>query len=375
MKAPMTAITTIRALTLAALVLAGTQASAQRVVLYGLIDNAVEHIDNVGPAGYSVTRMPSTSASLPSRWGMRGSEDLGAGLSAVFTLESGFGADTGASGQAGRLFGRQAFVGLSGNWGTVGLGRQYTMLTWALGDADLIGPMVFGLGSLDNYLPNARADNAITYRAKFDGLSVGAGYSVGRDSANPTPNNPSGTNCGGEVAGDRKACREWSALLKYDQTGWGVAAAIDRQQGGTGAWAASGLTSSALSDTRAMLNGYARFASAKLAGGLIHRTNQGTPGRPRSDLWFAGVNYPVTQLFHVDVQLARLKFDASPDKALLGVVRGTYNLSRKTAVYAAVGRIDNDAGLALSVSSGAGGSNPVAGGSQTGVVAGLRVAF
>ncbi|PMY01052.1 porin, partial [Pseudomonas sp. GW460-13] len=64
-----------------------------------------------------------------SRWGLRGVEDLGSGLKALFVLESGFGLDDGKSQQGGRLFGRQAYVGLeSDQVGRVTFGRQYTSL-------------------------------------------------------------------------------------------------------------------------------------------------------------------------------------------------------------------------------------------------------
>ncbi|MFP3617304.1 porin, partial [Paraburkholderia sp. SIMBA_050] len=48
-----------------------------------------------------------------SRWGLRGTEDLGGGLKAIFVLENGFSVGTGAAGQGGAMFGRQAYVGLS----------------------------------------------------------------------------------------------------------------------------------------------------------------------------------------------------------------------------------------------------------------------
>ena len=55
------------------------------------------------------------------------------------------------------------------------------MLGGSLADADIIGPSQFALGSMDPYLPNARSDNAIGYRGKFGGVTVGATYSLGRD--------------------------------------------------------------------------------------------------------------------------------------------------------------------------------------------------
>jgi predicted porin len=363
------------ALALAVLALASAGAAAQQVTIYGVIDVAVERISNTTAAGVTNWRMPSTTGSVPSRWGLRGSEDLGNGLKAVFTLESGFAPGTGALGQAGRSFGRQAFVGLSGPWGTVALGRQYTMTFWSLLDADVIGPMVFAIGSLDPYIPNARVDNAISYRGTFSGLTVGATYSLGRDAANPTPNNPAGTNCPGTVGGDTKSCRAWSALLKYDQPTWGVALAGDTLRGGAGSWPAAGLTSSSLTDTRITLDGYVRVAGIKLGGGVIRRDNEGSATTPRSDLSFFGASWPVTPALTVDAQVARLKYKGSPNSADLLVLRGNYALSKRTSLYAALGHIANDGTLAVSVSGGAPGSAPPAGESQHGLVAGIRHAF
>lgn len=364
-----------RALALAGLSLLCGTAAAQQVTIYGIVDVAVERISNTTAAGVTNWRMPANTGSVPSRWGLRGSEDLGNGLKAVFTLESGFAPGTGALGQAGRSFGRQAFVGLSGPWGTVALGRQYTMTFWSLLDADVVGPLVFGLGSLDPYIPNARVDNAISYRGSFSGLTLGATYSLGRDAANPTPNNPAGTNCPGTVAGDTKACRAWSVLAKYDQPTWGVALAHDALRGGAGSWAAAGLTSSSLTDTRTTIDGYVRFAGVKLGGGVIRRDNEGNAATPRSDLAFVGVNWPLTPAFSVDAQLAQLKFKGSPNKASLAVLRGNYALSKRTSLYAALGHIDNSGTLAVSVSGGAPGSAPPAGEAQHGLVAGVRHVF
>ena len=83
------------------------------VTLYGVVDLAVERVKGAT----SLVRLTS-GQQQGSRWGLRGVEDLGGGLKASFVLESGFNADAGTSGQGGRLFGRQAFLGLGGDWGT-----------------------------------------------------------------------------------------------------------------------------------------------------------------------------------------------------------------------------------------------------------------
>ena len=256
----------------AALMAVAASASAQNVTIYGVIDTAIEHLDNVGPKSDSVTRMPGVTGSVPSRLGFRGSEDLGGGLSAVFTLENGFAPDSGGLNQGGRFFGRQAWVGLSSNWGTFSMGRQYNMLFWSQVDSDILGPHMFGSSSIDSYLPNARVDNSIGYRGTFSGLTIGATYSLGRDAVNAGPS-PGGTNCAGENGADSQACREWSVLLKYDTPTWGAALASDQIKGGPGAFA--GLTNSGLTDRRDTVTGWARFDTVKVGAGLIARHNDG----------------------------------------------------------------------------------------------------
>lgn len=215
---------------------AGGASAQSSVTIYGVIDAAAEHVNNVGAGGDGLTRMPSLTGSAPSRLGFRGTEDLGGGLGALFTLEMGIAPDSGTMNQGGRAFGRQSFVGLSGPWGSVTLGRQYTMLFWSILDADILGPNIYGSSSLDSYIPNARADNSIAYRGTFSGFTVGATYSLGRDTVNAGPS-PAGSNCAGESGTDKQACREWSALVKYDAPMWGAALAVDEMRGGAGAFA------------------------------------------------------------------------------------------------------------------------------------------
>lgn len=355
---------------LGALALPLGAAQAQGVTLYGIVDVAVEHITDVGPAGNGLTRVPSLTGSLPSRFGLRGAEDLGGGLRAVFTIENGFASDMGTPTQGGRFFGRQAWVGLAGPWGQLTLGRNYTMLFWSLLEADIMGPALYSSGSLDAYVPNARIDNSVAYQGRFGGFTLGATYSFGRDAVNAGPG-PAGTNCAGENANDKKACREWSAMVKYDSPAFGAVAAIDEIRGGAGAF--GGLTSSALTDTRVSVNGYVKLGGHKLAVGLIRRDNEGSATSPRSDLAWVGGSFPFGA-FTLDAQVFKLDFKDSANGALLPTVRGTYRFSRRTAVYASAGWIDNDGTSAFSVSGGAP-SAPVAGGSQTGLAVGMLHTF
>lgn len=341
------------------------------ITLYGLLDTAVEHINHVGPSGAGLTRMPSNAGAIPSRLGFRGQEDLGAGVKARFVLEMGIAPDSGGLNQGGRGFGRQSFVSLDGPWGELGLGRQYTMLFWSMQNADVIGPGLHSIASFDSYFPNARADNAISYKATFSGLTVGATYSFGRDAVNAGPS-PAGTNCAGESASDKSACREWSLLLKYDAASWGMALAHDVLHGGPDAFA--GLGKSSLTDKRTMLNGYAKLDQVKIGGGFMRRDNDGSPLSPRSNLWFAGISYPMGA-WKFDTQYYQMDYSAKADKGQYWVLRSTYSFSRRTAAYASFGYMKNKGSANFSASSAQAGGLPAPGVNQTGFGVGLRHSF
>ncbi|MFM0591825.1 porin [Paraburkholderia dilworthii] len=150
------------------------------VTLYGVIDEGLGYTNNEG--GHSVAFLKSGNV-FGSRWGLKGQEDLGGGLSTVFMLESGFSAATGASLQGSRLFGRNAYVGLSSdNAGRVLLGRQYDMGTQLV--AGLAGYPITGVsdtpGDLDGRDGVFRINNSIAYLTpNWNGFSAGALYAFG----------------------------------------------------------------------------------------------------------------------------------------------------------------------------------------------------
>lgn len=354
----------------------GVQAQPQQrlspsVTLYGVVDSGVEYLSRTGPQGKSLLRMPNLTGSAPSRLGFRGVEDLGGGLKAQFVLENGFGADTGSINQGGRFFGRQAFVGLTGSWGTVSLGRQYDNFSFALNDYGVFGPNAFGLSSLETYIPAARFDNAIAYMGNFGAFSFGANYSLGRD----TVTSAAGTVCAGENAADSSACRAWSMMAKYITPGWGVAAGYSHLNGAPGA--AGGLNTSQKQDTRMTLNGFVRQGGFKLGGGVIARDNDGNAVQPRSMLYFLEGAYAASPVLSLEAMAARLSYRDSPtsDRSTLFAVRAVYSLSKRTSVYATAGRMNNNGRQTLSVSNAAPGGTTLPGAGQTGVMVGLRTSF
>ena len=126
-------------------VMAIAGAASAQATLYGSVDTSFamssQTTGGTDTATGNVGLQMSSGAMNGSRWGMRATEDLGGGLSGTVVLESGFAHDTGASAQGGLLFGRQAFIGLSGGFGSINLGRQYTALdtVWGAYDAQEYG--------------------------------------------------------------------------------------------------------------------------------------------------------------------------------------------------------------------------------------------
>jgi GBP family porin len=157
-----------------------TMAHAQSsVTLYGLIDAGITYVNNAG--GHAQWQEQSGTIN-GSRWGLRGAEDLGGGLKAIFTLENGFGINNGTFKQQGREFGRQAFVGLtSDQFGSVTLGRQYDSVVDYLGPLALTGTQYGGTIAAhpfdnDNLTNSFRINNSVKFQSvnyggfKFSGL-------------------------------------------------------------------------------------------------------------------------------------------------------------------------------------------------------------
>lgn len=159
---------------------AGVAQAETSVTLYGILDTGY---------GYSHfkydrddVQLKSTTSGMVggivngSRWGMRGSEDLGDGLRAIFTLEAGINLGTGES-SSGRMFHRQAFIGLaSDNWGTFTMGRQYSP-----GVTTNVAGVGLGLGDMENAFGGIgygnRMDNSFKYTTpNFSGFEAAVSY-------------------------------------------------------------------------------------------------------------------------------------------------------------------------------------------------------
>ena len=192
--------TNLCAIAAAVSALAAGTASAQNVTLFGRVDTGVQYTSKhagTNSGDDDLTEVKSGGI-LPSIWGLKGSEDLGGGLKAVFNLEADFSSDTGGSRGLGNIstatFGRQSNVGLSSDWGTILIGRQYSPALLAELGTDPRGykeSFSMLLPFAGNQLPPGNdlsgnnngagifTSNLISYTGKFGPFGVGAGFGAG----------------------------------------------------------------------------------------------------------------------------------------------------------------------------------------------------
>ncbi|RQR79180.1 porin [Burkholderia sp. Bp9012] len=163
-------------------------ASAQSsVTMYGILDENLTYNTNVN--GKHLVSMGSGGLQS-TRWGIRGVEDLGGGTKALFMLENGFNITNGALSNAnpgssqGLEFGRQAWIGLGNDLGTVTIGRQYDSVVDFLGKLSIAdqwgGSITAHPADIDNFNNTGRVNNAIKVAsASYQGLKVDGLYSLG----------------------------------------------------------------------------------------------------------------------------------------------------------------------------------------------------
>ncbi|WP_341315106.1 porin [Paraburkholderia sp. IMGN_8] len=379
----------------AAALLVSVQARAQgSVTLYGIIDTGVDWESQAAKApgqtsaSGSAIRMTSLSSALPSRWGLRGKEDLGSGLNVIFELESGFAPNSGALQNGNRLFGRSAWVGLEAPYGTVRAGRQINMTYIALMKSTVLGPALYSLAALDPYLPNSRSDNTLSYFGELHHFVLGATYSTGRDAASAAGSsavnggaafNPGATNCPGGVAGNSTACRQITALAGYWGQQLGLQFVYDQLRGGPGLLPGSVsydpsmpllLSSSSAKTTRYMVSGYFQLGDFALRGGAIHRMTTTTTDY-QTNIYYGGASYMLKPDVELDGEISRIA-TSDQKNANYYVMRATYFLSKRTSIYTMLGFMQNNSRASYSVGAG---NYTVAGAKQTGVLFGIQQRF
>lgn len=360
---------------IAAAALAAIAASAHAqssVTLFGIVDTAVEYGKGSGDA--STSKLALTSGGInTSRIGMRGSEDLGNGMSASFWLEAGFNADDGqftasnsnnqasgtgaaVNGRQGMTFNRRSTVSLNGGWGELRLGRDYTaayvnMFTFDPFGNNGIGTSQTSVGSWAVYPGGSsglgtRASNSVSYflPGNLGGFYGQAMYYLG--------DNQSGT--------------------ATSSDGRGVSL--------RGGYAAGPLNASAAYQRTKMASG--DITTENIAGDynfgvahLIAHMNRDEFDAPTSQTgrgWLVGSVVPVGQ-GEIHVAYSRYRLDTgatTPEtrKLALGYV---YNFTKRTAVYTTIARVTNRGGAAVAL----GGATTEVNGSSSGVDVGIRHSF
>ncbi|MFW6098678.1 MAG: porin [bacterium] len=347
-------------------VLSSSAAWAQSsVTLYGVVDANVEYTTNNRGANSTsgASRWAEQSGGLsPSRWGMRGAEDLGGGNKVVFALESGFGLNSGTMQQGGRLFGRQAWVGLEGQGQRLTLGRQYTSLFDMLANfsptsyAGQYEPVIGLLG------PSLREDNMVKYRGLFGPLTAEAHWAFGGQ-----PGAAAGSSAYG--AGMDYTFGPLELAAAYDElhgprtaSGYGVARKVF-------AGARYGI-----SDRTVLLGGFRYGRNDMPAVGQITRDN----------LWWFGVRQDVTDkisligaLYYDNIKHATMDgVESNPKKPWQLSLIASYALSKRTDVYVTTAYTKHSA-LDFENYNGAGAAYTIAAtaDSQFGAAVGIRHKF
>ncbi|MES2106845.1 MAG: porin [Pseudomonadota bacterium] len=299
----------------------GAAFAQSSVTVYGIVDAGISRDDNGGPAGAKLGQ--DSGLQSGSRLGFKGTEDLGGGLKANFVLESGIKEDTGTYDQGGLAFGRQAYVGLSGDFGAVNLGRQKSV-TYSIGEA--VDPFAIGLAGDMNRLfkTSTRRDNAVTYTTtNLSGFVGSAQYAFG------------------EVAGNNTANRTVGVSGTYSAGPLFAALAYEKVNDANG--------NDAVGGKKVFVGGTYNFdvvkahAAYETIKGSVSATNL-TETEQR--LWMIGATVPFgASAFLIDY--TRLKdqnvSNADANQIALGY---TYALSKRTNLYTSYSRTANDSKVA-----------------------------
>jgi predicted porin len=302
-------------------------AFAQSTVdVYGTIDGGLRYQTNVDAAGSSL--LSTTSGNYYSnRLGFRGKENLGNGLNAHFQLESGFNTKTGALDNSNNvLFNRTAEVGIGGDWGSLDVGRQYTVgfrtekfldpfnhhytgiVPLASGAGTTLPAAAKTAGLTGSSNSGTRFNNDLQYTGTFGGLVVRAEYALG------------------EVAGDASKGSAQGAAFSY--TGSTLLAAAGYVHKETPA----GFTN----NTFVGGGGFRIGGVTAKAGVSRERQDSATAGTYQNETRFGGVDYRISQPFELTAAVYRSAYDslAGSGTRLLSIVGGSYFLSKRTNLYA-----------------------------------------
>jgi predicted porin len=294
-------------------------AAQSSVTVYGIVDLFAE----IGSAGQGTVSRLESGGIAQSRLGFTGREDLGGGLAAEFTLESGFAADTGSTGSS--FWSRQSHVGLaSRQWGAVRFGHQYTplFLTTLAFDA-------FGLGTAGNFWNLSQYGNFWQDNAVVVETPVWGGFSL------------RGLWAPSERSGDGSG--RYAALSANYQAGpVQLVASVDQRGVQAGAKAARYVA----------VGGNVDFTAAKLFFG-VQTVRHAAPAEAVNDdarLYTLGVHVPVAANGRIAASYGRRDDRSTANQDASQWALGYFHsLSKRTTLYSVAGRLANDAGGTLGI--------------------------
>jgi predicted porin len=291
------------------------------VQFYGIVDSGFASVDR----GTVSQRLLVSGGQGASRWGFRGTEDLGAGLAAVFNLEAQFSSDDGTMTAPNGGFMRRSVVGLRGPWGEVTLGRDFTPSYWGLLENDIGRFGLFGtLQSINSFgIATPRASNGVFYATpEFSGFQLRAMHALGEGPAN-APH-----------AGDI-----YGAGLRYQFKAFSANLSMLRLK--TVAPGTTQTGPSALVETRQMVFGAGYdFGPVRVTAGGGHTDPDGRNNRISYGHLGAAMPVGAGQFL---VQATRFKGQAGRARATTLGVSYAHYLSRRTNLYASWGRTANNA--------------------------------
>lgn len=301
-------------------------ANAQSTVtIYGVLDASVARLAN----GSATKTAMIDGAAVPSMWGLKGSEDLGGGMQALFQLESKVNVDTGAGGAAilsgasnmGQgFFSRQAWVGLKGNWGQLSLGRGTTSAIYA-GFFAYANPVGINMGTGQVLAVNGVGwdfwnSNQIKYESPiFNGFRVSVSYVPGESAQNSTR----GTNYGGN--------------LTYQNSDLTLSASYQKDND----------VNSDASLHWSMFVGKYSFGNWHVHAfwNQVNNDNNAIKGWYDSKLWSLGAGYKFTPEFELAGQYFRLKDTIGDTSSGQFGLTGAYLFSKRTSIYGYAIRTNN----------------------------------
>lgn len=354
-----------RVIACAALMVLGVcDACAQgSVTLYGRVASGFDFVSNVATAdGQSKNnyRFGSNQYGI-SWWGLKGDEDLGGGLHAVLNLESMFTAGTGQLPDSNTPFNRYAYVGLSNeNYGSLWAGRVMSLTDETSYYLDPFGEQATGIANFAKGRAWGSRANTVTYNSpKWAGFSFRLQNGFGNE------------------AGNFRGGRQFSASAAYSLGGFNAFGVYEEIRD------ASGKFSSLYSASREyMIGGTYQFSALKFYTGYQLLVSSGTDtitdatnptGATRNLQEWLGATYQVNAALAFEAAWYHGNVNHSGGSGNLGVIGTTYNLSKRTFLYATFGAMFNGGNASFPVETAD--SLPLPGHNQQGVYCGMMHYF